>query len=188
MNGFHGKESCSSHLCRDISLSGLTDNPGHITKNIPYSLGYRLRRLESKDENLERNLQVLKEELIYRQYRASVVDAALDRVRQLRRSDTLVKVARVPTERVVLSVPYDKRLPDVSSVLKHRWTCLVDRDARARDYMAAPPMVAYSRPPNLRAADQVHPSSCTPSAASSSCWVHSLQEGKLCVLPACRVC
>ncbi len=43
-------------------------HPGHITRNIPYSLGYRLCRLESRDENLERNLQVLKEELVSRQY------------------------------------------------------------------------------------------------------------------------
>ena len=63
---------------------------------------------------------------------------------------TLSKVQKPVNERPVLVIPYDKRLPDISGVLKHRWECLVSRDPRVLDYMPKPPMVCYSRTKNLR--------------------------------------
>ena len=39
-------------------------HPSHITKNIPYSLGYRLKRIESTQELFETNLTKLGEELL----------------------------------------------------------------------------------------------------------------------------
>ena len=41
-------------------------HPGHITKNIPYSLGYRLKRICSRPEDYKSNLNKLKENLLKR--------------------------------------------------------------------------------------------------------------------------
>ena len=57
----------------------------------------------------------------------------------------LEKVVRPPSNRQILVIPFDKHLPNISVILKHRWQCLVDKDHRARDYKPKPPMVTYSR-------------------------------------------
>ena len=41
-----------------------SSHPSHITKNIPYSLAYRLRRIESTEDGFRANLDKLKQELI----------------------------------------------------------------------------------------------------------------------------
>ena len=66
----------------------------HITNNIPYSLGYRLRRKESIQDKFELNLTKLREELLLRGYDESVVSLAFSRVRLLDQQSTLEKVAR----------------------------------------------------------------------------------------------
>ena len=70
--------------------------------------------------------------------------------RQLDRPSTLEKVIRPPKNRIVLSIPFDKRFGNISGVLRHRWQCLLDRDPRTKEYMPEPPMVAYSRTRNLK--------------------------------------
>ena len=52
--------------------------------------------------------------------------------------------------RQTLVIPFDKRLPDITGILHHRWRCLVDRDPDAIKYMPKAPMVAYSRTKSLR--------------------------------------
>ena len=47
-------------------------------------------------------------------------------------------------------IPFDKRLGNISNILRHRWTCLVARDNTALDYLPLPPRVGYSRPASLR--------------------------------------
>ena len=92
----------------------------------------------------------LEEELVERGYSRELVAASLLRVRQLRREDTLAKVPRTPSSRVVLTVPFDRRLPSITALARHRHKCLLERDQDARDYLAEPPMVGYLRPKNLR--------------------------------------
>ena len=127
-----------------------SSHPSHITKNIPYSLAYRLRRIESVEANFLENLHLLRSELISRKYRPAIIDAAIERVKSISRDSTLEKVKRPPNQRIVLSIPFDKRLPNISGVLKHRWQCLVDKDQAALDYLPKPPMVSYTRTPNIR--------------------------------------
>ena len=61
-----------------------------------------------------------------RGYPRELVAPSLTRVRQLRREDTLAKVPRTPSNRVVLPVPFDRRLPSVTSLVRHQ--CLLERD------------------------------------------------------------
>ena len=69
--------------CRLVSyLLPSSSHPQFITKNIPYSLAYRLVRIESTQEGLSRNLDILLEELVSRGYRRASVQEAIDRARQ----------------------------------------------------------------------------------------------------------
>ena len=71
-------------------------HPGHITKNIIYSLAYRLRRICSTDEKFELRLSELKADLLSRQYHLKFIDEAFGRARSVLRSEALKKVVKEP--------------------------------------------------------------------------------------------
>ena len=65
--------------CRVVSyLLPSSSHAGFICRNIPYSLAYRLVRIESTQDGLERNLAKLQEELVSRGYRPGSVAAAVE--------------------------------------------------------------------------------------------------------------
>ena len=139
-----------SKPCRVVQfLSPTSSHPSHITQNIPYSLAYRLRRIESKDDLFKTNLEKLKAELVQRGYNKGSISSSFNKVKSIPRSTTLEKVVRPPCDRLILVIPYDKRLPNITGILHHRWKCLTDRDPEALNYMARPPMIAYSRTKSL---------------------------------------
>ena len=57
-----------SKPCRVVSYLLPSSHPSHICNNIPYSLAYRLKRIESLSDKFEQNLAVLKSELVSRGY------------------------------------------------------------------------------------------------------------------------
>jgi hypothetical protein len=133
-------------LSSSLFIPPIPHNPEH-----PLQPGlYRLKRIESLQCNLEKNLSTLKSELVSRGYRAGSVQSSIDRVKELSREETFQKVPRPTNKRVVLSLPFDKRLPDVAGMVKHRHQCLLDSDINAKEYMPLPPMVSYTRTKNLR--------------------------------------
>ena len=95
-------------------------HPGFITDNIPYSLAYRLVRIESTQEGLDKNLTKLEEELVERGYGRASVKKAINRARALNRDTILKKVPRPENKRPMLSMLYDPQLPSISSILKKR--------------------------------------------------------------------
>ena len=93
--------------CRVVShLLPSSSHAGFICRNIPYSLAYRLVRIESTQTSLERNLAKLQEELVSRGYRPGSVAAAVQRAKGLSRKMALVKGARPTKQRPVF--PYDR--------------------------------------------------------------------------------
>ena len=55
-------------------------HPAHITKNIPYSLAYRLLRICSKREWFVQRLDELRTYLLARQYHPKIIQMAFDRI------------------------------------------------------------------------------------------------------------
>ena len=49
-----------------------------------------------------------------------------------------------------MTLPFDKRLPDVAGKIRHRHQCLLDSDINAKEYMPLPPMLSFTRTKNLR--------------------------------------
>ena len=137
--------------CRVVSyLLPSSSHAGFICRNIPYSLAYRLVRIESTQDGLERNLAKLQEELVSRGYRPGSVAAAVERARGLSREVALRKVTRPTNQRPVFCLPYDPRLPGVAAILRRRHRALLARDVDAREYLPEPPLVTYTRTKNIR--------------------------------------
>jgi len=124
-------------------------HPGHISQNIPYSLAYRLRRIESINNNFVSNLSVLKEKLLSRGYKEKVINPAFDRVKALERSDTLIKTVKHSNQPVVLSLKYHPGLPKISAILKKHHSVLI-KDPQMKEIFPNPLIVSYQRPKNLR--------------------------------------
>ena len=127
-----------------------SSHPAHITQNIPYSLAYRLRRIESTEQLFDSNLEKLGDELLQRGYNKSSIKVSFNKVKSLSRLSTLEKVVKPSDGRLTLVIPFDKRLPNISGILRHRWQCLVGRDPHTVDYMSKPPRVAYTRTKSIQ--------------------------------------
>ena len=77
---------------RDKYLFTSSYHPAHTTKNIPFSLALRIVRICSKPEDREIRFGELKELLLSREYKPGVIDKAIQKARQVKRTEALNKV------------------------------------------------------------------------------------------------
>ena len=89
-------------------------------------------------------------EFLQRGYQKSAMMVAFNKVMVPNRMTTLEKMERSTSGRLTLVIPFDKRLPNISSILHQRWQCLLSRDSKAKGYMPEPPRVGYTRTKSLR--------------------------------------
>ena len=71
-------------------------HPPDCIKNIPYSLALRITRTCTEQDNRELRFTEIKEFLIERKYRKSLIDASIRRARAIPRSVALKRVAKPP--------------------------------------------------------------------------------------------
>ena len=124
-------------------------HPSHITKNIPYSLAYRLKRICSSGDQFELRLQELKMDLTSRRYKAKIIDQAFARVRAIPREEALKKVVKKSNDRVILALEYHPLLPSVSKLVKKYWRVMVSQNMALLKAFPNPPLVAYRRGKSL---------------------------------------
>ena len=125
--------------------------PHHITKNIPYSLGYRLLRICSDPEMLLVRLHELKNMLLDRDYRSKWIDNAFERVLRINREDALQRVERKKTTgKLTFISKFDPRLPDVNAIVKRHFNLMIDTDSYLKRVFTDGVQVAYARHRNLR--------------------------------------
>ena len=87
-----------------------------------------------------------------RGYRRKMVDNSINKVKELRRLDILDKVVRKDknSTRVRAVFQYDRRLPDISTILRKNWRTMTTDDTRLLKVFPEPPMVCFTRGRNLR--------------------------------------
>ena len=67
------------------------------------------------------------------------------------RDDALKKVSKIVKEdRLILSLPYDRRMTNVNSILHQHWSYSLKVNPDLKKAFPNPPMISYSRPKNLR--------------------------------------
>ena len=151
-------------------------HPAHTARSLPLSIGYRVRRLCSRTDlaacpwqDLRQHLnsraagtatvptqitsrfQDQLEALQSRGYKQRAILYQFQKVLLRGREEVMEKVVREEEERpIILSIPYDRRLPQVSSILQQHYKLLLERSPEVKEWMVRAPMVVYVRPPNLR--------------------------------------
>ena len=124
-------------------------HPSHITKNIPYSLGYRLKRICSSEDNFKIRREELKCSLKSRGYSDKVLENALTRVDKVIRIEALKKVVRPKnTERLIFATTYDPRLPSITTIVKKHYN-MCKNDPEFENSFPEMPIVGYRRSKNL---------------------------------------
>ena len=135
---------------RNMYLLPSSCHPNSITKNIPYSLALRIVRICSKTTTRDQRLSELREMLLDRDYKASIVDAAIVKAKAVDRSEALKRVYKPKTtKRPVFVVRHDPRLPSVAKIVNKHWRTMTQDPYMAEVY-PEPPLVAHSRPQNIR--------------------------------------
>ena len=125
-------------------------HPGHITRNIPYSLGYRIIRICSNTQTMLQRLQELREMLLSRQYSPNIIESAFTRLKNIKREDALKRVVRVKRPpKLTFSCKYDPRLPNINSIIKKHFAVMSEDPYLGRVF-ASGCQVAYSRNRNLK--------------------------------------
>ena len=69
-------------------------HPGHITKNIPYSLLYTVKRICSKGEDFKIRLEQLRQNLLSHSYPPKIIDDAFKRVIKINRLEAIKRVTK----------------------------------------------------------------------------------------------
>ena len=124
-------------------------HPLHTFKSIPYSLALRLVRICSQPRDLEKRFTELAQMLKSRDYNTNVVNAAIEKARNVGRQEALKKMEKKENDIITLAITYHPALPAVSNILTKHWKTLT-RDQKMRDIFPKPPMVAYRQPKNLK--------------------------------------
>ena len=125
-------------------------HPGHITKNIPYAMGYRIRRLCSKEERCKLRLQELNADLTSRSYNNKITKNAFERVLKIDRREALKKVVSTKEEKTVFAITYHPALPSISQIVNKHWSVMKNENSRLQQCLENAPVIAYKRSKNLK--------------------------------------
>ena len=93
-------------------------HPSHVSKSIPYSLGYRLLRICSRHEDFVKRLKELKEDLLTRKYHPQIIDKAFNKVRKINRKKAIEKVTKGKEQMTTLVTEYHPNLPSLAKIVR----------------------------------------------------------------------
>ena len=135
---------------RNLYLLTSSCHPASVITSIPLSLSIRILRICSTTEAREKRFAELRQLLIDRDYKPSMVDAAIDQARKMDRLEALKKVSRNKnTDRVCFVLTYDSRLPAVPALVTKHWYSMI-QDPYLKAVFPKPPLVSFRRQKNIR--------------------------------------
>ena len=124
-------------------------HPSHITKNIPFSLCYRLIRICSERSTLIQRFDELKNLLLKREYPLQIIENAIQRALLIPRDEALKRVEKKKIDRVVFPLDYHPALPSIRAMIRKAHSVMV-KDPYLKEIFPKPPMVAYRRTKSLK--------------------------------------
>lgn len=133
----------------------LHNDPFHPTsckKGIIYSQALRYRRIITNNEQLEKKLETLRNNLIRRGYNLSEMKTQFNKVRQYSQPDLLFGTNKQTTQtakNLPFVIPYDSASIEIGKILKNNWQ-LVESDDTLKQIWTKPPFVALKRHKNIK--------------------------------------
>ena len=125
-------------------------HPGHINKNIPFSLAYRLLRICRNNDVFKCRLEELRKDLVTRSYHPKVIREAFDKILKIERKDALKRVPKSKEKNTTLVTKYHPSMPSVSKIVKKHYNVMVDDYPEMKNCFTKPSTIAYKRDKNIR--------------------------------------
>ena len=126
-------------------------HPKNTTKSIPFSLALRVVRVCSTPKTRDIILRELKYSLMERGYNEEMLEASIEKARSIPRDRALKKAKpKNKAHRTVFAVPFDPRLPAISSTMARHWRSMTSHDSYLQQVFKEPPLIAFKRQNNIR--------------------------------------
>ena len=150
-NGFLETDLYKKKTAKIQYLLPSSCHPGHITKNIPYSLAYRLLRICSNRDTFKLRLEELRQNLLLRSYHPRVIQNAFDKITCIDREEALKKVTKTNKEsNVAIVTNFHPSIPSISKIMKKHWSVMIDDSPEMKNCFSKSSIVSYKRHKNLR--------------------------------------
>ena len=130
-----------------------TKQNDHKCKNgIPFSQCKRYRRIISDDAKFSESVSQLRDFFLERNYPASIVDHALDKVSSLSQDQALQSPENNRDKNIIpFVVEYNPSLPKIGLIINKYWDLLqLSQKDSVKNVHAYKPILAFKRPRNLR--------------------------------------
>ena len=127
-------------------------HPSHTKRSIPYSLAFRLVRICSDTDSLQKRLDDLSQHLMSRGFPKSQIDAAIKKATAISRPQALQRKKTAQnshSNRIPFVLTFNPRLPEISTILKTYFPILQSSE-KCKKAIPHVPFVSYRKPPNLR--------------------------------------
>ena len=126
-------------------------HPKHCSRNVPYSLALRIRRICSNPDTFESRATELSDQLRRRGYNIQSISTATSKARSQRRDDLLrYKPKPEPSGTLIPFVlTYHPELPKVKEIVNKHWP-IIESSKRLNKIFPQKPIMAYRRPKSLR--------------------------------------
>ena len=136
---------------RNMYLLPSSCHPPHCSANIPYSLALRIVRICTDTSERDQRLIELKDMLVARNYKKSIINAAIEKALKVPRSVAIKKVIRTPDpDKVVFVITYHPSLPSISKIVQKHYRTMIQSDPLMKETFPSPPIIAYKRPPTIK--------------------------------------
>jgi len=160
-------------------------HPSHTTRNIPFSLALRIRKICSEPENVENRMNELRCMLKSRSYSHRIIENAIERAMEKPRKELLQNVEKEQSDRITFVLNFSPHLPSVSNILQKHYRTLT-RNPRMKKLYPEPPMVAFKQESNLK---KILCRAKVPREKHKTSMRLQSQVGlKKCLQPRCKVC
>ena len=124
-------------------------HPPHVTKNIPYSLALRVRRICSDDKTFELRTSQLSDHLTKRGYRQNNISSAIEKVKHKSRSDLLSHKEKDSREVLPFVATYHPELPKIRQIIDNHWSTITSSVTHSIIFPNKP-IVSFCRPKSHR--------------------------------------
>ena len=110
----------------------------------------KIGKTGSLPSDRDKRLSELRNLLLERKYRPGIIDAAIERAKNIPRTEALKKKeSESRNKRPVFVITYDPRLPSITHIVQKHWRSMV-KDPYLRQVFKEPPLIAYKRPKNIK--------------------------------------
>ena len=134
---------------RQSYLHSKSEHPNSTKKSIAYSQALRFNKICYNRSDLHNNCKRLLNTLTKRGYNKKDTTTQINRAISIPRNELLNKIKTSNTERLPLTVTYNRTLPDLKTIIDKNWHIL-QIESKLKFFFAEPPILAFKRNKNLK--------------------------------------